>query len=356
MKNALLFSLLILVTGCAPSSNPPPVTSEETLTEIRIQKEIAVRDRMDQLRRLYRVGMPILAANAPLCGAKIWPHTGMMVESLSAVPDKFKDAMSIYYGVQNQLTAAYIAPGSPAEGKILPGDLIVKVNGEDIPSGGRGKEAFYEAIWNEDRDITLPIRMTVERGRKAQRQDVVIQPTPACASLIIMEEKDEVDAYATGYAITFSAGMMREADDDDMVAAIFGHELAHNARNHGDMREMNTALGAVTSIIIEYTTGLDFENILTEIGAKAYSQERETESDYIGLYMMARAGYDPQKGMEFARFLGALHPDSIHATGGTHPPTARRFVMMTKTVAEIAAKKKNGQPLMPSEKSALSSP
>ena len=117
MNKALPLAFLILLSGCAPSSAPPPVSSAEMLTEVRIQKEIALRDRMEQLKRLYRVGMPILAANAPLCGSKISPHTGMMVESLSAVPDKFKDAMSIYYGVQNQLTVGFIADGAPAQGR-----------------------------------------------------------------------------------------------------------------------------------------------------------------------------------------------------------------------------------------------
>ncbi len=354
MNKALLIPFLILISGCAPSSAPPPVSSAEMLTEIRIQKELAVRDRMEQLKRLYRVGMPILAANAPLCGTKIWPHTGMMVESLSSVPDKFKDAMSIYYGLQNQLTVGYIVDGAPAQGKVEPGDRILSVDGVSIPSGTRGKTVFYETIWQDDRDVTKPIRLTVERGRKSNRQDVVIKPVPACASLIRMEEDDEVSAYASGYTITFSTGMMREAEDDDMVAAIFGHELAHNVRNHRDMKKMNAALGELTSIIIEYSTGLDFKDLLVTVGARAYSQEFETESDYIGLYMMTRAGYDPQKGMEFARRLGTLHPDSIHAIGGTHPPTARRFVMMQKTVAEIEAKKRAGLPLIPAESSALS--
>lgn len=356
MNKVFLLSLLILISGCAPSSAPPPVSSGEILTEIRIQKEIAVRDRMEQLKRLYRVGMPILAANAPLCGAKIWPHTGMMVESLSSVPDKFKDAMSIYYGVQNQLTVGFIADGAPAQGRVELGDRIVEVDGVSVPSGGRGKTVFYETIWQDDRDVTKPIRLTVERGRKSTRQNVVIQPVPACASLIRMEEDDEVNAYASGYTITFSTGMMREAEDNNMVAAIFGHELAHNVRNHRNMKEINAALGELTSIIIEYSTGLDFKDIFVSLGKNAYSQDFEAESDYIGLYMMTRAGYDPLKGMEFARRLGALHPDSIHATGGTHPPTARRFVMMQKTLNEIMAKKRAGLPLIPAENTVPSSP
>lgn len=74
------FSILIFLmflAACAPTAKAPFVSSEESLHEIRLQKEIAVRERMEQLKRLHRVGLPILAANAPLCGSKIWPHLGL---------------------------------------------------------------------------------------------------------------------------------------------------------------------------------------------------------------------------------------------------------------------------------------
>ncbi len=350
MKNVLTAFISLFLLSCAPSTQSPPVSTEEALVEIRLQKEIAVRERMEQLKRLYRVGLPIQAANAPLCGNKVWPHHGMMLESLSSVPEKFKDAMSIFYGLQNQLTAAYITQGSPADGKIQSGDLIVKANGVSIPSGTRGKKVFLETIWKDGRDVTLPITLTIERGRKRARQDVVIHPVAGCASMPGLEEDDEVNAYADGLNVIFSSGMMRDARDDNMLAAVYGHELAHNARLHNEARTVNVLLSQLGSIIIAAGTSMDFSDVLGDLAGNAFSQDFETEADYVGLYMMARAGYDPVQGMNFARRLGALNPDAIHILGTTHPSTAKRFISMQKTAAEITKKKDRGEPLLPNER------
>jgi len=352
MKRAAILSLLVFLFACSPASRPPSVSHEEALGEIRLQKQIAVRERMKQLSRLYDVGYPIMAANAPLCGEKVWPHHGMMLESLSNVGERFKDAMRIFYGVENQLTAAHIVKGSPADGKISSGDQIVRVNGKSIPSGAKGKKAFLEAIWKEGRDVTLPVTITIKRGRNAKEQDVVIHPVAGCASYLALEEDDTVNAYANATSIVVTSGMMRFADTDDALAMTFAHELAHNARGHIESQIMNEFLASVISVIVESGTGIDFSDFLSDIGSNAFSQSFESEADYVGLYMLARAGYDVDKAIESERRFAAIHPDAIHIDpDSSHPSTAQRFIALKKAAAEIAAKKAKGLPLLPEEKS-----
>ncbi len=351
MKAVLIFLLLLLcISACAPTTKSPPVSNEEALEEVRIQKRMAAEEKTEQLKRLYRIGMPITAANAPLCGQKIWPYHGMMLESLSGVAEEFKDAMQIYYGLQNQLTVAYIAPGSPVEGKIVPGDQIVAVNGVSIPSGEKGKKKFYDVIWKDGRDVTLPITITVERGRKGAKQDITFNPPAACASFIAMEDDDDVNAYADSANIVFTTGMLRYAADDGEVAAIFSHELAHNVRLHAQIREINIFLSQIVGVIIESALGLDLYDRLGGLAGSAFSQAKETEADYVGVYMLARAGYDLDKAMQFHRRFGATYPQSIHLAGTTHPSSVKRFLSIKKTVAEIKDKQTRGLPLVPEEK------
>lgn len=351
MKRAVILSLLVLLLACSPTSKPPAVSDEEALVEIRLQKQIAVRERMEQLARLYDVGYPIMAANAPLCGEKVWPHHGIMLESLSNIGERFKDAMRIFYGVENQLTAAYIVKGSPADGKISSGDQIMRVNGTSIPSGGKGRKVFLDEIWEEGRDVTLPITLTVRRGRNAKEQDVVIKPVAGCASYLALEEDDKINAYANATTIVVTSGMMRFADTDDALAMTFAHELAHNAREHIESRIMNEFLAVAVSVIIEAGTGIDFSDFLSDIGSNAFSQSMESEADYVGLYMLARAGYDMDKAIETKRRLAAIHPGSIHIDAdSSHPSTAQRFIALKKAVGEIKAKKAKGLPLFPEEK------
>lgn len=348
MKVIVPVLIALALISCAPSAKSPPVSAEEALVEIRLQKQFAAQERMKQIERLYRVGSPILAANAPLCPNNIWPYHGMMLESLSNVPDVYKDAMHIYYGLENQLTAAFIVTGSPADGKIFRGDRIIKANGISIPSGSKGLREFYDVIWMEGRDVTLPITVTVERGRNQKREEVVLQPTAGCASFLAYERYDEVNASADGMNITFTAGMMRVAEDDHMLAGVIGHELAHNALQHRKSKTINALIGQIAGLVIEAQTGMDFSDMLTEWGGGAWSQDFETEADYVGLYMLARTGsYDLDKAIEMERRLAAIDPESIHLAGSTHPSSAKRFLMMKKAQTEIQKKKERGEPLLP---------
>ncbi len=346
---APLWIFLLCLSSCAPAARVPPVSNEEALHEIRLQKEIAVKERMEQLKRLHRVGLPVLAANAPLCGSKIWPHLGIMVESLSNVPEDLKDGARIYYGLQNQLTVGYVDPVSPAHGKLAGGDMITAVSGIPVRSGAKGRRDFYEALWSLRSGTDKTIVLTVQRGRNNTSEKISILAPPGCASVIALETDDAVNAHADGANIIFSSGMMRDAKDDNMLAYVFGHELAHNARLHIESKQMNRLLASVAALVIEAGTGMDFSDILEDLGASAWSQDFESEADYIGLYMMARAGYDPAEGIQFARRLAALYPDTIHLAGGSHPSSAKRFVALNKTLAEIRAAKSNGRPLIPLE-------
>ncbi|PZO85429.1 MAG: hypothetical protein DI626_07425, partial [Micavibrio aeruginosavorus] len=171
---APLWIFLLCLSACAPAARVPPVSNEEALHEIRLQKEIAVKERMEQLKRLHRVGLPVLAANAPLCGSKIWPHLSIMVESLSNMPESLKDAAQIYYGLQNQLTVGYIDPKGPASGKLNAGDRITAVNGIPIRSGAKGRADFYEALWSLRSASEKTLVLTVRRGRKGAPEKISI--------------------------------------------------------------------------------------------------------------------------------------------------------------------------------------
>jgi hypothetical protein len=343
--------VLIFLSACSPAAKMPSVSNEEALQEIRLQKQIAVREQMAQLSRLYDVGYSVMAANAPLCGKKVWPHHGMMLESLSNIGDNFKDAMRIYYGVENQLTAAHIVKGSPADGKIYPGDQIMRVNGVSIPSGSRGEKVFLKTIWKPGRDLTLPVTLGVRRGRTDKIHDVVIHPVAGCASYLALEENDAVNAHADGTAIVFTTGMMRFADNDNLLAMVFAHELTHNAREHIEAELLNRFLGSMIAVIIEGGTGVDFSNLLKDVGVKAFSQSFESEADYVGLYMYARAGFPVEAGIDLHRRVAAIHPGAIHIDpDSAHPSTARRFIALKKTASEIATKRAASRPLLPEEK------
>jgi hypothetical protein len=66
----------------------------------------------------------------------------------------------------------------------------------------------------------------------------------------------------------------------------------------------------------------------------------------VGLYILARAGYAIEQAPDFWRILSQAQPDSAYLAQ-SHPSNPARTIAMSKTVAEIRAKQRTHQPLLP---------
>ncbi len=82
--------------------------------------------------------------------------------------------------------------------------------------------------------------------------------------------------------------------------------------------------------------------------AGAYSQDFEAEADYVGLYVMARAGYDFHDAVTVWRRMAVNSPGAI-TMASDHPATSERFVALQAAIQEIDAKVAQGQKLLPNE-------
>lgn len=168
------------------------------------------------------------------------------------------------------------------------------------------------------------------------------------------EGTDTLNAYADGEQIYITSAMVRFADDDDQLAFIIAHEFAHNLMGHIDAKKQNLLVGMLIGAAADavlasqgYNSGsASFMKAGAESGALVYSPEFEQEADYIGLYLMARAGYDFEDAPYFWRRMSVENQEAIYFTT-THPSNAERFVLMKKYIAEIKAKKAAGRPLFP---------
>ena len=145
--------------------------------------------------------------------------------------------------------------------------------------------------------------------------------------------------------------MVRFAKSDDELALIYGHEMAHILRNHIEAKKQNAGVGVLVGLIISAFTGMNVAEITRDIGTKAWSQDFESEADYVGAYLTARAGYDVSGAAQFMRRLATLHPEAIHGRrGATHPSTVNRYLVLQQAADEIAQKKAAGLDLLPNLK------
>ena len=154
-----------------------------------------------------------------------------------------------------------------------------------------------------------------------------------------------------GGKIVFYTGILPVAENEAAIAAIMGHEVSHALANHGQQRMsagMLQQIGAVAgNIAIKDDKDRDMFNqyygIGTTIGAMLpFSRSHETESDRIGLYLTAMAGYNPDEAAELwkrmaARSGGQAPPEFL----STHPSNQTRITNLTalSPTAKAEAKK-----------------
>ena len=168
-----------------------------------------------------------------------------------------------------------------------------------------------------------------------------------------MFQGQEANAFALpGQKIGVYDGLFQYAKTDAQLAAVIGHEIAHNLEGHAAERvSTQMATEAGTSILgsVFGATGIgNSELIAAALGTGAqyglllpYSRNQELEADRAGLMMMARAGYDPQAAIELWQNMkqaGAQPPTFM----STHPGTADRIAALQKLLPEARAAYKPG--------------
>ncbi|MCF6220567.1 MAG: M48 family metallopeptidase [Robiginitomaculum sp.] len=138
-------------------------------------------------------------------------------------------------------------------------------------------------------------------------------------------DSNQVNAFALpgGYTAVYT-GIIPVAANDDGLAAIMGHEVAHALARHGAERmaqqNMQRIVGAGVAM---GAGGMDMGAQRAVMGvfggiskygfALPFSRNHESEADYIGLILMARACYDPR---EAPRLWDRMK----QASGGGAPP------------------------------------
>lgn len=143
-----------------------------------------------------------------------------------------------------------------------------------------------------------------------------------------------------GGKIVFYTGILPIAENEAGVAAIMGHEVAHALANHGQQRMsagILQQLGAVAgNVAIKDDQTRAIFNQAYGIGSQVgimlpFSRSHETESDLIGVYLMAIAGYNPDEAAQLwkrmkAKSGGQAPPEFM----STHPSNDTRIANLTK--------------------------
>jgi predicted Zn-dependent protease len=149
---------------------------------------------------------------------------------------------------------------------------------------------------------------------------------------VVKDPKINAFAVPGGYIYVHS-GLLTRADNDDEVAGVLGHEIAHVnahhlAREQEATRFMNyaTLLGMLLSIVQPAIgAGAMAANATAQL---KYRREFEQEADYLGVGYMRKAGFDPHGMLDFFKKLAdeqRITPTFMPPYLLSHPLTNERL-------------------------------
>lgn len=351
-KPVFIFLLLFfLIEGCTQPRTPDTELDDALVTlEIKKQNEIAFKSYIDANQRIARVAYPLLKASTSLCGEHIEATLGFTFANRHAFPSSFHETAASLFDMGETLKITQIIPHGPAQtARLEPGDRLVKLNGRLVPTGRGAAEALAQMI----KQLKAGHEATLSIIRQSVPRTVTITPENICAFPVVLENDDNITAYADGEKIAIAKGLIRFAETDQELAFVIAHELGHNAMDHARAIKHNRSLGSILDVLA-LADGFNSRQAPNKFGDNAVlsnSPNFEAEADYVALYMMARAGLEIENTARFWRRMAAEHPGDIqHLKANAHPATAERFVAIEKTIDEIQAKRKRGLPLVPEYK------
>ncbi len=158
-----------------------------------------------------------------------------------------------------------------------------------------GREAYREILSHPEKyGRTLPAdRPEVQRARGITRHIVEaagIEPLQREINLrlhgyrfeweVNVLQNPQVNAFClpAGKIVVFT-GILPVAEDDDQMATVLSHEIAHALAHHASERLARSQS--------------------SDIRGKAYDRQQEAEADHIGVFLMTFAGYDPNEAVRF---------------------------------------------------------
>lgn len=177
-----------------------------------------------------------------------------------------------------------------------------------------------------------------------------VKPELYAGYFVKVLDSREVNAFATsGGHIFVTRGLLHCIENEDSLAAVIAHEIAHIQLQHSlQMIKQNRWTNAINDSInlIEVISDEDnddefsdaFDEIIEEsvitLISSGYSKNQEFEADTYALELMNDAGYDPKKMLEMLNQLKKFKKEN-NGLYKTHPSLKSRLSNVEKTLSKM---------------------
>jgi predicted Zn-dependent protease len=143
---------------------------------------------------------------------------------------------------------------------------------------------------------------------------------------VVVFDSEQVNAFALpGGKIGVYTGLLDVAVNQDQLATVIGHEIAHVLADHSNERLSQSQIAnaglQITNLALgssEYSQYTGVTMAALGLGVQygvlmPYGRTQESEADIVGLELMAKSGFDPNQSVD-------LWKNMAKASGGQQPP------------------------------------
>ena len=368
-KHFIIVCLSIVLAGCLqkPVAKKQSFTDAEYKAELAYQKDLLerykakkytakdIKNKQNPNKMLKRIGYRINRANGALCQRYAVYDTG-----IEARLDHKDDTL---------WEVTYVAQDYPAhQAGIRAGDRISYIDGK-TPKDSYDPSPVLQELSGKTTTFGRDYKAKFKYQRDGKKYTKKIGMVRSCNyNARVQMNKKEFNAYSDGsQTLTFFGGLFKGYRyDEDYIAYIYGHEMAHAEMDHIDKSKGNTGIILIANALIKAgatyyddknnTNTSDLLGTATDLASigimSRYSRSFETEADYMGLYYMARAGYPIEKGAEAQRLMAIIASGEVYKDNflSSHPDSMTRFLRLNKTVQDIKNSDKPRTEVMPKDK------
>jgi Zn-dependent protease with chaperone function len=219
---------------------------------------------------------------------------------------------------------------------MLPGELLAAIL----------LDLKHIRLETQERYLTGPVELLVEREGQKFTFTLYPQRLPAEYAILVKTQDRKINAYAAPGKIILTQRLVNFCLNDDELALIVGHEMAHQVLGHlirgAAHRELGQMLGEVITAASTLSLGrlLDWKHFQVDPDVRqvarsavvsVFTQDEEREADIYGAWYAFQAGYDLDRGAAVWERVAAVDEKDPFLTThflASHPAPMERLARL----------------------------